>query len=201
MKYRSIRTGLIAATLILSCSLVSCGLEEINAGGGSTFQSENTEDTRADEITGTEDETAGSRVTVHVAGAVMHPGVYELEAGSRLADAVTMAGGFIEDAAKDYCNLAAELEDGRQYTIPKESELEKAGGENAVLDAGDGKIDINRAGVSELMKLTGIGESRARALIAYREEHGDYLKTEDIMKVSGIGEGLYEKIKDEIVIR
>jgi competence protein ComEA len=128
--------------------------------------------------------------------------VYELETGSRLMDAVEKAGGFSEGAAEGYCNLAAELEDGRQYTIPSESEINESGGGNGIIaDAGDGKIDINRAGVSELMTLTGIGESRAKAIAAYREEHGAFLKIEDIMKVSGIGEGLYENIKDEIVIR
>ncbi len=202
MKYGSIRIGLIAATLVLSCSLASCGLEEINAGGGSTFQEENTEDSGFDDMSGIEDETAGSRVTVHIAGAVVHPGVYELEAGSRLTDAVKEAGGFCEDAAEGYCNLAAELEDGRQYTIPTESELKEGGnGEGPEPYAADGKLDINRAGVSELMTLAGIGESRAKAIIAYREEHGSFAKIEDIMKVSGIGEGLYGNIKDEIMIR
>ena len=202
MKHGFIRRGLIAANLVLSWSLAACGLEEAIAGGGSTFQEENTEIPGADAASGTEEEPQGiSRVTVHIAGAVVHPGVYELDAGNRLSDAVKEAGGFAEGAAEGYCNLAAVLEDGWQYTIPYEDELAGGGAVSEAPAQSDGKIDINRAGAGELMTLSGIGESRAKAIIAYREEHGGFKDTEEIMKVSGIGEGLYANIRDEITVR
>ncbi|MCR5322128.1 MAG: helix-hairpin-helix domain-containing protein [Lachnospiraceae bacterium] len=201
MKYRIFRPGLFTAILVLSWSLAACGLEEALADGGSTFQEENTGVPAAPQGAGTEEEpTAFGRVTVHIAGAVVHPGVYEIDGGSRLFDAVTIAGGFCEGAAEGYCNLAAVLEDGRQYTIPYEEELAEGTGEMPAAEA-DGKVDINRAGVSELTALSGIGESRAKAIIAYREEHGEFRNTEDIMKVSGIGEGLFTNIRDEITVR
>ncbi len=203
MKHSFIRTGLIAANLFLLWSLAACGLEEAMAGGGSSFQEENTEALEVPAMSGTEEEGFGvSRVTVHIAGAVVHPGVYELDEGSRLFDAVNAAGGFNGEAAEGWCNLAAVLEDGRQYSIPTVEELEAGScSEQAESAAADGKIDINRAEMSELMTLSGIGESRAKAIIAYREEHGGFKDPEEIMKVSGIGEGLYANIRDEITVR
>ena len=65
----------------------------------------------------------------------------------------------------------------------------------------DERVDINHAGLEELMSLTGIGEGKARAIIAYREEHGSFASAEDIKKVSGIGEGTYNKFKDDITAR
>ena len=202
MKHGFIRIGLIAANLVVSWSLAACGMDEALAGG-STFQEENTEVSGPDTASETEDETYGkSRVTVHIAGAVARPGVYELDEGSRLFDAVTLAGGFTEGAAEGYCNLAAILEDGRQYTVPYEEELtEGMSAEDQRAAYADGKVDINRAGITELMTLSGIGESRAKAIIAYREECGSFTDTEEIMKVSGIGEGLYKNIRDEITVR
>lgn len=201
MKHGFIRPGLFTAILVLSWSLAACGLEDALADSGSTFQEENTKVSGTETVPGTVEEPTGlSMVTVHIAGAVVHPGVYELEEGSRLFDAVELAGGFTEGAAEGYCNLAAVLEDGRQYSIPSEEELEEGGGDAAAV-AADGKVDINRAGVSELTALTGIGESRAKAIIAYREEHGGFQKIEDIMRVSGIGEGLFANIRDEITVR
>ena len=136
---------------------------------------------------------------VHISGAVVRPGVYSLPEGSRLFDAVELAGGFGPDADEDYLNLAAVIEDGSKYHVP--TIQESATAELPAWQGGDPRVDINHAGLEELMSLTGIGEGKARAIIAYREEHGGFQKTEDIMKVSGIGEGLYANIQDEITVR
>ena len=109
-------------------------------------------------------------------------------------------GGFSDEADEAYLNLAEVLTDGLKYHVPTK---EETAGLYVPLqtEQGDGKIDINHAGAEELMKLSGIGEGKAKAIIAYREEHGAFASVEDIKKVSGIGEGTYQKFKDDITAR
>ncbi len=139
-------------------------------------------------------------ICVHISGAVKDPGVYQLPGGSRLIDAIELAGGFSADADEDFLNLASAVEDGLKYHVPTKEETE---GLALPADAAvsDGRIDINHAGAEELMQLNGIGEGKARAIIAYREEHGAFATIEDIKKVSGIGESTYAKFKDDITAR
>ncbi|MCR5249370.1 MAG: helix-hairpin-helix domain-containing protein [Lachnospiraceae bacterium] len=136
---------------------------------------------------------------VHVSGAVAVPGVYVLGPGSRLIDAVNMAGGFTEEADEDYLNLAAVVADGQQYHVPTKEETEGLAEQSGV--TADGLVDINRAGAEELMSLTGIGPGKAQAILEYREEHGSFASTEELMNVSGIGESSFNKLRDEIVVR
>ena len=145
---------------------------------------------------------------VHVSGAVIKPGVYELPEGSRLYEAVDLAGGFSDDADGEYMNLAAVLEDGKQYHIPTREEAEelRAGGaangeEQASAFTSDGKLDINLATAVDFMQLNGIGESKAKAIVAYREENGPFTDIEEIKNVSGIGEGTFQRLKDLITVR
>lgn len=146
-------------------------------------------------------------VCVHVCGAVMIPGVYELSAGSRVYEAVEAAGGFTEDAEQSYVNQAQELSDGTKLVIPTVEEAEQAGQKDIAfaqaqeVHIDDGKVNINTASLEELCKIPGIGTTRAAAVISYREEHGSFESIEDIMKVSGIKEGTYEKIKENISVK
>lgn len=138
-----------------------------------------------------------STLFVHICGEVEKPGVYELPEGSRVYEAVEEAGGFTEDAAADYVNLAQILEDGWKVEIPsKEGQTEVFAG-----IADDGRVDINTAAKEELLTLPGIGESRAESIIAYREKSGGFSRIEDIMKVEGIKEGMFAKMKDKICVR
>ena len=112
-----------------------------------------------------------------------------------------MAGGFKEDAADSLINLADVLKDGEQLYIPSEQEAEN-GSFNDIKDrSDDGLVNINTAGIKELTTLTGIGESKAEAIIAYRENVSEFENTEDIINVSGIGESVYDKIKDSIKVK
>ncbi len=153
-------------------------------------------------------------VYIHIAGAVCDPGVYALSPQSRLIEAVNAAGGFTKEADETYLNLAEQIADGTRYYVPtmEETEALTAGGGGALDNArmgvsepsvydSQGRLDINLAGVKELMELDGIGESKANAIIAYREEHGSFSDTRGLMQVSGIGEGTYERLKDSIVVR
>ena len=152
-------------------------------------------------------------ITVHVCGAVMHPGVYELDEGSRVMDAVLAAGGFSQEADEEYVNLATVLSDGDKVRIPTQKEtavndgISEAGGVTAsgsmdeTKNATQNKVNINTADAEELCTLPGIGQTRAESIISYREEHGFFSRIEDIMKISGIKENSFEKIKDKITIK
>ena len=155
-------------------------------------------------------------VIVHICGAVAEPGVYELEAGSRVMDAVKAGGGFLPEADQDSCNLAEPVADGCQiYIMTKEESLEaKAAGRTAGIQRagqagtgqaggqaeGAGRVNLNTADKAALMTLPGIGESRADDILEWRSKNGRFEKPEDIMKVSGIKEGAFEKIKDKITV-
>ena len=151
----------------------------------------------------TKTESVGKKIFVHVCGQVKHPGVYQLSSDDRIVAAIKAAGGFTKKAAGESINQAEKVSDGQQIYIPsrketgKQESSKKAGGQGSL---SDGKININTAGKEELMTLSGIGESKAADIIAYRQEHGPFSKTEDIMKIQGIKEGIYNKIKDSITI-
>lgn len=137
-------------------------------------------------------------IYVHVCGAVMNPGVVQLPEGSRREDAVLAAGGFAKNAGENYVNLAALLTDGEQLYIPdvEEGRLLK----QALMQGDSAVVNINTATQEVLCTLPGIGSSRAKDIIAYREKHGKFLRKEDIMQVSGIKESIYQRICDQIVV-
>lgn len=162
-------------------------------------------------------------LVVHICGAVSAPGVYELPAGSRIIDAVEAGGGFLPEAEEACCNLAEEIVDGCQIYIMTKTEscadgqTEKKAGiqtspdsnmqttdrnvrSNSATALENGLINLNTADVAALMTLPGIGESRAKAIISYREQHGAFAQIEDIMKISGIKQAAFSKIKDKITV-
>lgn len=135
-------------------------------------------------------EVARPQIMVHVAGAVANPGVYSLDKGARIQDALIAAGGPLAGAKPDYLNLAAVLVDGQKVYVPTEAEIRPgaAGGTGSGLNAGSRlRVNINLAGQSQLEALPGIGPSLAARIVAYRNEHGSFQKVEDLMKVGGIG--------------
>ena len=149
-----------------------------------------------------------SGVYVYICGAVIKPGVYELSGDSRIYEAVDAAGGFTENAARECVNLASKVSDGMQITIYNREEAASLPadrapvGENAGKSgtSGSGLVNLNTATKEELMTLKGIGESKAEDIIRYREKSGGFKKIEDIMKISGIKENGFQKIKDSITV-
>lgn len=139
------------------------------------------------------------KIYVYVCGQVKNPGVYEFTSDDRIVMAVEAAGGFTSKAAKDTINQAEKMKDGQQIYVPskQESKAEPSSGTGGSASA---KVNINTAGKEELMTLSGIGESKASDIIAYRQEQGSFSKIEDIMKIQGIKEGVFNKIKDNITI-
>lgn len=142
-----------------------------------------------------ETESRTSFVYVHVCGCVVNPGVYELSEGSRVFEAIEAAGGFTEEAAEDSLNLAAVLSDGDQIRIPDKEEAEEMALAPSV---SDGMVNINTAGLSELMTLPGVGESRAQTILSYRETNGPFEAPEDLMKIPGIKSAVFEKMKSKV---
>ena len=146
-----------------------------------------------------------SIIYVYVCGAVKKPDVYELPEGSIAKDAIEMAGGLTDSAAVNYINPAKRISDGERIFIPTEEEIQSGTFPEDIYEADEnaietGKININTAKKDELMKLPGIGSSKAEAIIAYREEHGAFSDIKEIMNVSGIGENIYEKLKDKVTV-
>ena len=182
--------------LIGMCTLIAgCGGESIDIEGESV-------------ITVSQEEPEVSRICVYICGQVMYPGVYEMAEGARVYEVVNRAGGLTPYAAAQYVNQAESITDGQQIYVPSVSECE-AGAEQDVSSYGGvpgsavdngGRVNINTATESELTTIPGIGKSRAADIIAYRDEHGRFKSIEDIMKVSGIKDGLFAKIKDHITI-
>lgn len=159
----------------------------------------------AGEAVASAEATASAEIVVHVAGAVMHPGVYRLPLGSRVTDAMAAAGGALGSAATDAVNLARLLVDGEQVYLPTQEEVASGsvGGPESGASGGGGSsassgglVNINSASASELDALPGVGPSTAQKIVDDREANGPFGKPEDLMRVPGIGESKYNALKD-----
>ncbi len=181
--------------LFLTAASLLCG-----CGKKAVLYDSTTEETEADSRKTEADveEEATVSVWVYVCGEVAMPGVYELPEGSRITDAIEAAGGMLETAAGTYLNLAETVKDGQKIEVPSEEAAEALTQAAAALASGI--VNLNQATKEELMTLPGIGESKAKDIISYREEHGGFQKPEDLMNISGIKEAVYNKIKDQITI-
>lgn len=185
-------------------------------------------------------ERVSGKCYVYVCGEVAEPGVYVLEYGDRIYEAVEMAGGMTADAGTCAVNLAQSVYDGLMVYIPDREEaaemagsmtlagdgvvsaggslnpaggsLNPAGGSGAKAGGGsaegtasesgeDGRLNLNTASLAELMTLSGIGQTKAQAVVNYRDAHGGFSSVEEIMNVDGIKEGLYNRIRDQIKVK
>lgn len=144
-------------------------------------------------------------IYVYVCGEVKKPGVYVLNEGSRVFEAVDMAGGSTKKAMLDGINQAQVLTDGQMLDIPSVDDepisAQTSENENVLPDSESlDLVNINTASSSQLMTLSGIGESRAADIIAYRQEHGNFKSIEELKNVTGIKDGVFNKIKDYISV-
>lgn len=143
-------------------------------------------------------------IVVHITGAVPRPGVYALPEGARVQDVISAAGGFLAEADKEFINLARILEDGEMLDIPYAegfSPVIPTPVQNVITSGSDTDlVNINTASSFELEALPGIGPTTAQKIIAYRDANGPFVSIEDIINVSGIGPGTYERIKDLITV-
>lgn len=162
------------------------------------------------------DDAGTGIIYVDVCGQVKNPGVYQLGAESRVYEAVEMAGGMTKKAAAEAVNQAGRLTDGQQIYVPSKDEqasgdvggqpgagsadVQQASGSTGAGGADGGKVNLNTASKEELMTLSGIGEVKADAMVRYREEHGSFQSVEDVKKIEGIKDGVFNKIKDQITV-
>lgn len=174
-------------------------------------------------------EEAIKYITVDIKGEVKSPGVYKIEEGKRVVDAINASGGLTKKAVTKYINLSKVLKDEDVIIINNISELEKiedkknieeikinnksnisvkesdviTNDKSDIVKESDSNknpiVNINTCTLDELLSINGIGESKAKSIIEYRENVGLFTSKEDIMKVSGIGKSLYDKIKDYII--
>ncbi len=138
-----------------------------------------------------------NEICVYIVGEVVNPGVYVLEEHSRICDVVEMAGGFTDNAATEYINLASIVSDEEKIIVYSLDEV--LNGE--VITENENLININTATKEQLMTLPGIGESKASDIIKYREENGKFQTKEDIMKVPGIKDAAFSKIEELITVK
>ncbi|MBW3620625.1 MAG: ComEA family DNA-binding protein [Actinobacteria bacterium] len=154
-----------------------------------------------------DDGTGPGDVTVHLAGAVVTPGVLTLPAGSRVADAVRAAGGVTPDADPDALNLARELIDGERVVVPLlgapslgASAGTETDGDGPGDGPGEGRIDLNRATATELEALPGVGPVLAGRIVAHREEHGPFAEVGQLRDVPGIGERTFQSLAELVTV-
>lgn len=162
-------------------------------------------------------------IYVHVCGAVQHPGVYPMAEGTRVYEAVALAGGFLPEADEQWLNQAAVIGDAQKLYVYSKEETRQmeaeplrnswTGGEEAAqnpgtagdadvsLSDGGDLVDLNTASKEELMTLPGIGEAKAEAILQYRSEHGGFSDVQELLQISGIKEGVFSRIKDRITVR
>ena len=197
MKKKRIRAVLMICVICtIAVMLTGCEEKGLVASEGE-LQSYSSQETPSQEASSdSEAEASAEEIYVDVTGAVQKPGVYQLNQGDRVYQAIEKAGGFREDAEASAINRAAVLEDGQQITILSTSQQqmqeEKA--------AEEGLVNINTADADTLCTLPGIGEAKAKSIIAYREKNGPFKSTEELTKVSGIKEGVFDKVSDLICV-
>ena len=198
-KFYNLLTGciLFCLSLLLAGCKNQAGLyvTQQETGDAAVVSPTEQSDTEAEQNNSEEDQ---SKIYIQVAGAVESPGVYILPEGSRIFEAVELAGGVTKLADTRTLNQAEILKDGQMiyvYTIGEvELEAQKA------TETADGRINLNTASMEQLMTLPGIGQSKAEAIVSFREENGAFEKIEDIMNITGIKEGVFSKIKDRIKV-
>lgn len=149
-------------------------------------------------------------LVVYVTGAVAHPGVYDFAAGSRIVDAIRVAGGLTPGADASTLNLAEPLTDGERVYVPRRGEtpppVQSGGGGPAGGGSGSGgsggaaKVNVNTATIAELDSLPGVGPVLAQRIVDYRTQHGPFRDVRDLMKVEGIGQKKFDSLKDFVTV-
>ncbi|WP_018658897.1 helix-hairpin-helix domain-containing protein [Allofustis seminis] len=166
------------------------------------LETENEKEITPDSVKTKESES----IFIDIKGAIKNPGVYEMKTTDRMLDALDVAGGLLADADQEQINQAQKLQDEMVIYIPKKGEeipeyIKQSAHPASENESSEKKqVNINIADAQELMQLSGIGEAKAHNIIQYREEHGSFKTIEDIKNVSGIGERIFEQLKDKICV-
>lgn len=182
--------------------LIAAALLKIHDSSKADIKIESSGQTSESEQAEPDTETGEARVIyVDISGAVVYPGVYQVAEDTRLYEVIEMAGGLAEDADTDSVNRASFVEDGQKIIIPLKGEAKSgaisSGASSSAGITADGLVNINTASADELKTLSGIGDVTAQKIIEYRSSKA-FVNIEDIMSVNGIGNGIFQKIRDRI---
>ena len=190
--------GVLLGTLLVVC-FCSCGK---STASYVTEQEQDFEQNQSSETEQTTEEKQDKLLYIYVCGQVQNPGVYTLPDGSRMYDVFLLAGGFTKDAATDYWNQARLLKDGEMIYVPSKGEVTEHLFEQDITGKTNesDKVNINTASKEELMTLPGIGETKALAILAYRQENGPFSSLEELKQVEGIKDAVFSKVKGHIEI-
>ena len=156
-------------------------------------------------------ETKNEEIIVDIKGAVVNPGIYHLEKNAIVQDVITLAGGLTKDADTSNLNLSKKVTDEMVITVYTHEEVKDLEKQEAIVETGKdntqeedakptGLISLNTASLEELMTLPGIGESKGKSIIQYRENCGKLNKKEDLLNISGIGEKIYAELEAYITV-
>lgn len=189
---RAVQYGICAVFLIITGLIYLAGRK--NASVSENTFADNVVSSSIEDSWHMESESSFEDIYVYICGHVNCPGVVKCLKGTRLYEAVAMAGGADDSADMSAVNLAALVADGEMIYIPAYGE------DISVEEQTEGIVNINKATESELMTLPGIGSSRAADIVRYRTDNGRFQTIEDIMKVSGIKEAAFNKIKNYICV-
>ena len=190
------RAGIFTALLFLMCT--ACRKPAVFYEGGTQEVQE--AETEQEDGQAEPSREAEAQICVYVCGEVQNPGVYELDAQARIADAVEAAGGMTEEADESWLNLAEHVADGQKIQVFSREEAQGLLEEQRQQESGSGLVNLNTASKEELMTLTGIGASKAEDIISYREQNGSFSNIEELMQIPGIKEGVFRKIEDQITV-
>ena len=200
--YKTIGTILIGIIIFLFfiISYFTGGKSKLNKNNNeSIFVEEN----ESMEVISKKEEKESTKIVVDIKGEVKKPDIYWLEEDSIMEDLINIAGGVTEEGDLSKINRAEKLNNHEVVVIPNINDEESEGEtiiSSTINNNKDNKININTANSAELDSLSGIGPSKAEAIIKYREENGNFKTIEEIKNVTGIGEGLFEKFKENITI-
>ena len=200
--FKTIGTILIGIIIFLFfiISYFTGGKSKLNKNNNeSIFVEEN----ESMEVISKKEEKESTKIVVDIKGEVKKPDIYWLEEDSIIEDLINIAGGVTEEGDLSKINRAEKLNNHEVVVIPNINDEESEGEtiiSSTINNNKDNKININTANSAELDSLSGIGPSKAEAIIKYREENGNFKTIEEIKNVTGIGEGLFEKFKENITI-
>ncbi|MCM3696550.1 ComEA family DNA-binding protein [Microbacterium oleivorans] len=185
------RLGIGAAvTLVVAVAAVTIAIGIVRTGADAAI--ETVPDVASETV-------APATVYVHVSGEVADPGLYRLDQGARVVDAVAAAGGFTAQASREAVNLARPVSDGEQLVVPAEG----AEGTDAAAPAapeGDGRVNLNTADLAALDTLPRIGPAIAQRILDWREANGRFTSVDDLMAVPGIGEKMLASLRDLVTV-
>ncbi|WP_455485355.1 helix-hairpin-helix domain-containing protein [Gemella sp.] len=193
----------IVLAFFCSVVVIGIGLYYFNYNKTEDYNNISFSNHKSDRIDNEEknDDKYDEKIFVDVKGAVKNPGVFETTKDKRIKDLIDVAGGLLDDADTSTLNLSQKVKDQMVIYVLKHGEKPKQMSEIGTTSSSSGEvININTANKEQLMKISGVGKTKAEAIIEHREKNGDFKKKEDITKVRGIGKATFEKIKDKIEV-